>query len=86
MSEGEANKRCKLGIEYMNNGEYQLAIEEFTATIELVPNNAFAYAGRAFSYSQLDEIQHAISDLTTATKLDPTDALASHALTVVKRM
>lgn len=50
-----------LGSEYMHAGEYEKAIEAFTAAIELEPEEAKTYISRAEAYCALGEIEGNLS-------------------------
>ena len=43
-----------LGMRYLSESNYEEAILAFTAAIEIEPNNALAYVGRAEAYVQMD--------------------------------
>lgn len=59
------------GKTYLDSGEYQQAIDEFTKVVELIPYYANAYFTRGLAYYKLDEHQKAIEDYTKAIELNP---------------
>jgi len=59
------------GVMHLSNGEYEAAIAEFSAAIDLYSKNEDAYAFRGTSYSNMGEWDKAISDFTKAIKLTP---------------
>jgi len=59
------------GVEYLQNGEYELAIEANTNAIELAPDFAEAYRNRGFALVELGEYERAIIDLNQALELNP---------------
>ena len=64
------------GLEYLNNGEYDLAIEDFSQAIRMEPDNADAYINRGDAYYWRDEYDPAITDYNQAILLDPNIARA----------
>ena len=61
------------GIMFANQGNYEMAIADFTQAIKLDPNNAAAYCNRGVVY---DDYDRAIADFNHAIKLDPNYATA----------
>lgn len=61
------------GIENQKLGRYALAIEAFSQTIHLSPQNIAAYKKRAICYAMLQINDRAIEDLTKVIELDPKD-------------
>ena len=70
-----------LGMRYLTESNYEEAILAFTAAIEIDPNNALAYVGRADAYVQMDATESdaeagslaaAQADYETALTLDDT--------------
>ncbi|WP_414574889.1 tetratricopeptide repeat protein [Anabaena sp. CCY 9402-a] len=65
------------GIEKLLHGNYQEAIENFNAAIELRKDSAPAYSDRCLAYLQLADYQNAIADCNQALKLNP-DNVEAH--------
>lgn len=70
-----------LGMRYLSESNYEEAILAFTAAIEIDPNNALSYVGRAEAYVQMDvtesdtatgSLAAAQADYETALMLDDT--------------
>jgi tetratricopeptide (TPR) repeat protein len=60
------------GAQYLEKGQYDQAITEFTKAIELDPKFAWAYNNRGNAYAQgKGQLDQAISDFTKAIELDP---------------
>ena len=58
--------------EHLNNGNYDLAISNYSAAIKLNPGNiAYAYTGRGRAYDGKEHADLAIQDFTKAISLDP---------------
>lgn len=64
------------GGRYYGEGEFQKAVEEYTAILELEPRNTEAYGNRGLAYAQLGEIALAIEDFSRLIEIDPEDAKA----------
>ena len=60
------------GFDYLQNQDYQEAINSLNRAIEQDSKDPFAYYYRGFSYLQLKDYNKAISDLEKATILDST--------------
>ena len=62
--------------DYAENGEYQLAIDNYTRAIRIDSNHAISYYNRGRLYGQkLNNLEEAIADYTRAIKIDPDNAL-----------
>ena len=59
------------GVEYGKNGDYQLAIDNFTRAIRIDPDYADAYYNRGNLYNALGNYEDAIADYTRAIRIDP---------------
>ncbi|MCB9101532.1 MAG: tetratricopeptide repeat protein [Anaerolineales bacterium] len=59
------------GLEYLDQGEYQLAIEQFNQAAQLDPNSADIYANRGLAHHWLDAPGEANADYSRAIELDP---------------
>lgn len=55
---------------YLNDGNYEEAIEAYTALIEVDPNNIDLYMGRADAYVYTQKYQEAIADYTSVVGID----------------
>lgn len=64
------------GDRYYASGQYEKAVESYSAAIDMQPNNAYFYNDRGCAYGNLKEGGKAISDFDKAVKLDPEYALA----------
>ena len=62
------------GVEHMEQGDYDSAIEEFTKAIELDPMNATYYGSRAHGHIKTGIPHKAINDYSEALALDPDNA------------
>ena len=68
----DANQHFNAGMELFEQGQFEEAIEEFSAGIRIVPDaSAIVYAARGFSYGKLAEYEKAITDFDEAIRLDP---------------
>ena len=59
------------GYEYLQQGNFDLAIEEYTEAIALDPQFASAYNNRGFAYASQGDFDRAIADYDQAITLDP---------------
>ncbi|HRV94370.1 MAG TPA: tetratricopeptide repeat protein [Anaerolineae bacterium] len=59
------------GLDYLDQGEYELAIEEFNRAAQLDPNSADIYANRGLAHHWLDAPGEANADYSRAIELDP---------------
>ncbi|MHC4176521.1 MAG: tetratricopeptide repeat protein [Planctomycetota bacterium] len=59
------------GVTYLQDGEFDKAIAEFTKEIQLDPASATTYGNRAGAYVAKGEFDKAIVDYTEAIRLDP---------------
>lgn len=64
------------GNRYYDLGQYEKAIESYSAAIDIQPNNAYFYNDRGRAYNSLGEYWKAISDFDKAIKLDTEFAVA----------
>ena len=58
----EAQSYYERGFELYEQGEYELAIEDFDRAIELDPEHAQAYNNRGFVYYALGDYEQALTD------------------------
>ena len=63
------------GNAYLDEGDYDRAISEFTKTVEIYPKFASAYINRGFAYNAKGQYDLAISDYSRAIEIDSGDAL-----------
>ena len=68
----EENKiyHFRKGSEYLINGEYEKAIEDFTKVIEIDKNCKDAYLGRGSAYGKLEKYEKTIEDFTKVIEID----------------
>jgi tetratricopeptide (TPR) repeat protein len=59
------------GFTHIRSDEYELAIADLTAAIQLAPEYATAYSNRGYAYSVMSDYEQAIADYTEALRLDP---------------
>ena len=59
------------GLEAVRRGDYDLAIAEFSAVIQLKPKHAGAYNNRGVSYAHKGDWDQAVADLDEAIRLNP---------------
>ena len=59
------------GLAHAKNGEYDLAISEFTRAIEINPGNADAYNNRGNAYRKKGQFDLVIPDCTKAIEINP---------------
>jgi tetratricopeptide (TPR) repeat protein len=60
--------------DYVENEQYQLAIDNLTAALKINPDFALAYYNRGVAYDDLENYTAAIADYTSALKINPDDA------------
>eukprot|EP00002_Diphylleia_rotans_P011965 TRINITY_DN2349_c0_g3_i6.p1 TRINITY_DN2349_c0_g3~~TRINITY_DN2349_c0_g3_i6.p1 ORF type:complete len:470 (-),score=110.76 TRINITY_DN2349_c0_g3_i6:103-1512(-) len=65
--------RNQAGIEHLENGEYELALTEFTKAIFLQPQNAIYYMNRGDAYASLCDFHSAELNYRKAMQLDQTN-------------
>ena len=63
------------GLEYLNNSQYQLAIEQFNKAAELNPDDSNIYANRGLAHHWLGAYGEASADYGRALELDPDNYL-----------
>ena len=59
-------------------GEYQLALEAYANAIVLEPSRSDFYTGMGLTYYRMNLMKKALSLFSTATKIDPRDAVAKY--------
>lgn len=73
---GHALYYSNRGDEYLQNGNYDNAISEYTQAIELDPSLSFLYFNRGIAYREKADYGNAISDFTSVIRLNPKDSEA----------
>jgi len=68
---GHALYYSNRGDNYLNNGNYDLAIAEYTKAIDLDPTLASLYYNRGLAYSIKEEYELAVLDYTKSIEIDP---------------
>lgn len=61
---GHASYYANRGDKYLNSGNYDLAIAEYTQAIELEPNSRALYYSRGLAYHQEGDFENAIDDFS----------------------
>lgn len=59
------------GVAFRNEGNYKLAIVDYTTALKHAPKDAMIYANRANARRELGEFKSAMADADQAVKLDP---------------
>ncbi len=72
----------KQGIDFLQEYEYQSAIDMFDRALEINPRDNALYFYRGYSYLRLNRYDQAVADLEKATNLDQTNADAYSSLAV----
>ena len=67
----EAEEHFWHGIEYIQQKNNDLAMEEFTRAIELDPGYYYAYYNRALVYYKSGKLQSSLTEYTKAIELNP---------------
>ncbi len=70
-----AQKHLDIGNQYMNQGDYDLAIAEFNEMMKINPDEPTAYINRGAAYFKKQQMDLAIADFNKAIQLNPTFAL-----------
>jgi tetratricopeptide (TPR) repeat protein len=68
---GDAASFLKSGDSYLNRGDYDKAIADYTRAIEIDPRDAVAYENRGIAYTSKGDIDRAVADFTQAISIDP---------------
>lgn len=77
--------QLKKGDQLLSQKQYQLALQHYTAAIELDPESDEAYFKRGITQRRLNNLKAAIANYTTALKLNPQLADAYNNRGLVKR-
>lgn len=64
----------KRAYNYMQSEQYSLAIKDYTQLISLEPRNTQAYYGRAIAYQNMQQVDEAITDFISLTRLSHQEA------------
>jgi tetratricopeptide (TPR) repeat protein len=64
------------GRSFIEQKDYNQAVDQFTKAIQMDPRDALAYYNRGLAYVAQSEYQEAIADYTSALHLNPKNALA----------
>lgn len=67
---GAAYARNGRALAYGGLGQYEQALEEFDASIDESPDNAWVYYNRALTYERMGQINKAVADYKTALEKD----------------
>jgi tetratricopeptide (TPR) repeat protein len=70
----------KRGMAYLDIGDNNHAIADFTECIEKKPDEFFFYANRGLAYARKKDKNHAIADFKEALRLNPKDKAARECL------
>lgn len=76
----EADVHFKKGVDYINQGDYQQAIEEFNRVISIDSEYVDAYCGIGIAYLNQKNYKKAIEAFEKATALDPDEPIAYYLL------
>jgi len=69
---------CRVGNRHPQVGQYALAVEDYTRSLELNPSNIKTYNNRGYSYAKSGNYEAAIADYDQAIQLDPSNSHAYH--------
>jgi tetratricopeptide (TPR) repeat protein len=69
-----AQESFSLGNQYLNHGQNEAAVKEFTKALELDPKLSQAYNHRGIAFKRLNHFDLAMADFNRALELDPKDA------------
>ncbi len=76
----EANGHFEKGVDYINQGDYEQAIEEFNRVISIDSEYVDAYCGIGIAYLNQKNYKKAIEAFEKATALDPDEPIAYYLL------
>jgi tetratricopeptide (TPR) repeat protein len=80
-----ASDYAMMGYDLIGISEWDLAIEFFTKTIELDPNESLTYFMRGMAYQEKDELELAITDFEMAVKINLDNDSYKEALSEVRQ-
>ena len=76
----EADVHFEKGVDYINQGDYQQAIEEFNRALTIDSKYVDAYCGIGIAYLNQKKYKEAIGALEKAIALDPEKTIAYYLL------
>ncbi len=76
----EADAHFQKGVTYVNQGDYQQAMEEFNLALSLEPDYVNAYCGIGVAYLNQKKYKEGIEALEKAIALDPEKAIPYYLL------
>jgi len=76
----EADVHFEKGVDYINQGDYQQAMEEFNRVISIDSGYVDAYCGIGIAYLNQKKYKKAIEAFEKATALDPDEPIAYYLL------
>lgn len=76
----EADVHFEKGVDYINQGDYEQAIEEFNRVISIDSEYVDAYCGIGIAYLNQKDYKKAIEAFEKATALDPDEPIAYYLL------
>ncbi|MFB0527299.1 MAG: tetratricopeptide repeat protein, partial [bacterium] len=76
----EADVHFEKGVDYINQGDYQQAIEEFNRVISIDSEYVDAYCGIGIAYMNQKNYEKAVEAFEKATALDPDEPIAYYLL------
>ena len=78
-----AQVHSNLGILFVAEGDYEMALQHYNKSIEIEPKNYYAYVNRANYYFRIDEYDSAISDAKQALQYKNNGMEAASLLTII---
>ena len=76
---------CGRGNVYRKNNELDLAIQEYTEAIQLLPDHPTAYSSRAMTYDMKGESEKAIADWEVVLKFQPDDETTKELIEIARK-
>jgi tetratricopeptide (TPR) repeat protein len=65
----EATDHSRRGMALLNEQRFDEAVQSFSRAIQLTPDDAYPYAGRALAHNQLGKSEEAVTDVSKAIEL-----------------
>ena len=75
-SPGKARAITNRGLAYANREQWDLAIEDYSRSLQIDPSFPVTLTSRGFAYKNLGQFDKAIADYTRAIGIDPNSSLA----------